>query len=660
MTGFIFLVLTILTGFCFVQLTIPELFNYNKSIPSFFVVFPAAAVSGTLITGWSTYIIGYCFSSTGDGLSFANPIIILCSIIFIIITTVTKKPQLKEHVSGLFSNMHIADTIILVFSIGWSSLIMIPAFRCIDGTYYIGDGVSGDFAIHLSLIRSFAYGNNFPTYYPFFAGEDIKYHFMYQFFIGNLEHMGIRPDISFNLLSIVFLTSMLMLLYSLSIKLFSRRTVGLLSVFFTAFRSSEAFLIYIIDIIRKSQPIFSTIISNMDYLGYTPSENWGLYAVNVYANQRHLIIGLCSILLVVMVFVEPINGESIISFKKLFFSKDAWYPSRVRIPVIIGIILGLTGFFNGSCVIGCLIVLFFLAIPSLHKIEYIITVVIATILSYIQVSFFTDKTPINLRFEPGYLIEDFTFIGILSFMTALFGVSFFLILFALIKFKKDYKWIIVSFLSPLAFAFTFRISMEIQSNHKFIIISCILCNIFIAELITMMIQRKEIASKTLAIILIIALTNTGIYELYVFTNRNRINNNRSISIKASDPVICWITENTNSNDIFLSGQYVLSEETIAGAMLFLGDTYFPWGAGYDIATRYTQVIQMYQSSTRDELIQLCSNNNIRYIIVDDSIRNNEQFTVNESLISETFECVFHYSDETDTEKIYDTTLLIEH
>lgn len=265
MTGLLFLILTILTGFCLVHLIIPELFIYNKSVPAVFAVFPAATVAGTLVAGWSAYIMGYCFSYTGDGLSIADPIIIVCSIIFITFTVITKKHQLKEHVAALFSNIHVSDIIVLVFSIGWSSLVMIPAFRYIDDAYYIGDGVSSDFAVHLSLIRSFAYGNNFPTYYPFFSGEDIKYHFMYQFFTGNLEHMGMRPDISFNLLSIVFLTSMLMLLYSLSIKLFDKRTVGLLSVFFTSFRSSEALLIYIIDIIRKSQPILSTLINNMNY-----------------------------------------------------------------------------------------------------------------------------------------------------------------------------------------------------------------------------------------------------------------------------------------------------------------------------------------------------------------------------------------------------------
>lgn len=361
-----------------------------------------------------------------------------------------------------------------------------------------------------------------------------------------------------------------------------------------------------------------------------------------------------------MLFIELFNVESNTAFINRFFSRDAWHPSRYRIPVVTGIILGLTGFFNGSCVIGGLIILFFLAIPSLHKLEYAITAITAIVLSYLQASFFTDKSPISLIFEPGYLIDDLSFSGICFFMITLFGVSFFLVIFALIKFKKNYKWILISFLSPLVFAFTFRISMEIQSNHKFVIISCILCNIFIAELITMVILHKGISTKILAIILIIALTSTGIYELYIFTNINQITNSKSKTFKADDPVICWITDNTNSNDIFLSGQYALSKETFAGAMLFLGDAYFPWGAGYDVNSRYAQVIRMFQSSTRDELIQLCSCNNIRYIIVDDSVRNNVDYSVNEALISDTFECVFSYTDGTDTENIYDTTLLIEH
>ena len=41
----------------------------------------------------------------------------------------------------------------------------------------------------------------------------MKYHFMFQFLAGNLEYLGMRLDIAYNLISILALTGFLMMLY---------------------------------------------------------------------------------------------------------------------------------------------------------------------------------------------------------------------------------------------------------------------------------------------------------------------------------------------------------------------------------------------------------------------------------------------------------------
>ena len=66
------------------------------------------------------------------------------------------------------------------------------------------------------MMRSFSKGNNFPTEYPHFGGQDVKYHFMFQFLVGNLEFLGIRLDFAYNIESVLALLGFLMLLYSIA------------------------------------------------------------------------------------------------------------------------------------------------------------------------------------------------------------------------------------------------------------------------------------------------------------------------------------------------------------------------------------------------------------------------------------------------------------
>ena len=70
--------------------------------------------------------------------------------------------------------------------------IMFYVFYIRDGILYSGFTVYGDYAPHTAMMRSFSMGENFPTQYPHFGGEDVKYHFMFQFLVGNLEFLGMR------------------------------------------------------------------------------------------------------------------------------------------------------------------------------------------------------------------------------------------------------------------------------------------------------------------------------------------------------------------------------------------------------------------------------------------------------------------------------------
>lgn len=80
------------------------------------------------------------------------------------------------------------------------------------------------------MMRSFSKGNNFPTEYPHFGGQDVKYHFMFQFLVGNLEFLGIRLDFAYNIESVLALLGFLMLLYSIAKRLTAGLAAGILTL----------------------------------------------------------------------------------------------------------------------------------------------------------------------------------------------------------------------------------------------------------------------------------------------------------------------------------------------------------------------------------------------------------------------------------------------
>lgn len=106
--------------------------------------------------------------------------------------------------------------------------MMFYVFRMKDGLLYSGFSVYGDYAPHTAMMRSFSRGNNSPTQYPHYGGQDVKYHFMFQFLVGNLEYLGLRLDLGYNLVSIMSLSGFLMVFYGISYRMFRVAIVLLL------------------------------------------------------------------------------------------------------------------------------------------------------------------------------------------------------------------------------------------------------------------------------------------------------------------------------------------------------------------------------------------------------------------------------------------------
>jgi hypothetical protein len=104
---------------------------------------------------------------------------------------------------AIFIKKDTALIIVIILAGAFAAYIMFSTFGYENGNIVIRDKLYSDFLSHIPLIRSFSMGDNFPPEYPHFPGEPIRYHFLFYFFVGMLEKIGLRIDIALNIMSVI-------------------------------------------------------------------------------------------------------------------------------------------------------------------------------------------------------------------------------------------------------------------------------------------------------------------------------------------------------------------------------------------------------------------------------------------------------------------------
>ena len=130
---------------------------------------------------------------------------------------------------------------------------------------------------------------------------------MFQFLVGNLEYLGLRLDLGYNLVSILSLVGFLMVLYGISYRMFKSFWAGAAAIVFFFFRSGTAFWRYLWEHLQAGD-LVRTLEENTAFIGYTTNENWGLWNFNVYLNQRHLAFGLLMAAVAVWIFMDWVEA----------------------------------------------------------------------------------------------------------------------------------------------------------------------------------------------------------------------------------------------------------------------------------------------------------------------------------------------------------------
>lgn len=311
------MILTFVSGFCICRKVFGRLFsamettfdNRKLRCSSLFLILPASFATGTLAMTWPVYILAYLFRNLSNGLLIANIIVMVSAAAYAAVCiligmrrrgekeTFGIKDSIILQLSKISTNEIIISATILIFCL----FLMYMTCYVTDGKLTVGLSVFGDFSPHIGMIRSFSRGGNLPTRYTVFADNDIKYHFMYEFLVGNLEFLGMRIDHAFNIVSAISLAGAYSMLYSLTVRLCGRKGGGALACLFMMFRSSFTFFVYAASIEEGS--VISTLLDNDMFIGSTENETWGLWNVNVFCNQRHLAFAMIVMFMMLHLFL---------------------------------------------------------------------------------------------------------------------------------------------------------------------------------------------------------------------------------------------------------------------------------------------------------------------------------------------------------------------
>jgi DNA-binding beta-propeller fold protein YncE len=274
----------------------------------------AAILVGLLVSSWFTYLAGLAFFWTPQPLLWAN-LLFFAGAVALLSWPKWKSRILKSTSSDAYpkrSNLYltrpegssIADWLLIAGYVVLVSWMMFASFSSSDGNLRIANAQYSDFGPNTAIMQSFAVGHNFPTEYPHFSGDRIRYHFLFYFQAGNLEFLGLNPPWSLNLLSISTLVAMLVILMTLGELLFNSRAVGRLGSLLFFFFGSLSYVPFL----HKQASVKAAIQAIRQHGDYLPSifpyrgDAWGTWSQVTYLNQRHFAFAI-GILLLVLVFL---------------------------------------------------------------------------------------------------------------------------------------------------------------------------------------------------------------------------------------------------------------------------------------------------------------------------------------------------------------------
>ena len=644
----------------------------------------AAILVGLLVSSWFTYLAGLAFFWTPQPLLWANLLFFVGAVALLswpkwkgrILKSTSVEAYSKR--SNLYltrpQGSSIADWLLIAGYMVLVSWMMFASFNTKEGKLQIANPEYSDFGPNTALIQSFAVGHNFPTEYPHFSGDRIRYHFLFYFQAGNLEFLGLNPAWSLNLLSITTLVAMLVIVMTLGEVLFNSRAVGRLgsllffffgSLSYAPFLQKQASVRAAIQAITHQRDYLQTIFP---YRG----EAWGTWSQVTYLNQRHFASAIGILLLVLLFLViryravaakraearasanttiaqpgeSPDTGTMPVTANQ-GATEDVREPQAempavaavtepsqetritrepfvATLPPFIfsGVLLGGLPMFNSAVFLTAAAVLgvLFLLFPLRGQMLVLaITAGVIALPQMLYLSTGSGRAQMPKLLHWGYTIDHPTVANVTKYLGFTFGFKWLLIALALVLAGSLQRRFFLAALSLIGVAFSFQFTIEVLANQKFLHIWVIIANLFVAfglwRLWRFSLGGTTLPGKFVAAVLFLLVIAGGIIDFFPIHNTGW-----SEVTYRNDPLIDWLKKNTTPRDIFLTDRFVNHPILMAGRRVFYGWPYYAWSAGYNASNRDRVYTELFESKDPWKVYHLLKENGISYVAYDNAVR----------------------------------------
>jgi sugar lactone lactonase YvrE len=639
-----------------------------------------AVLVGLLLSTWFTYVASWVFRRSHLPLLWGD----LCffAVALVSIWLLRRRDRDGKFIRPRTPGSALWDWITILAFLAFACWMMFATLDYKDGMLLIGNNEWSDFGPNTAIIQSFAVGHNFPTHYPHFSGETIRYHFLFYFQAGNLVFLGLSLPWSLNLLSIITLVSMLALLMALGQSLFGSRVVGRIGAALFFFHGTLSFVAFL-----RAQPsisaAFQTIRTLKDFLpsGYPyRGELWGIWTQVVYLNQRHFASAVGILLIVLLFLIDryrqhaaakaaaraaappapipaplpepvaealsteaslvPVEGDMVTPSPEVPLPPEPLptVPLSTRLKGLIGrvvifdqsflfagCLLGLLPFWNALVFTACFAILagLFLLFPCRRQmVALALTTALVALPQLIVLRSGGVPAPTHSFIHWGYIIEQPTLGKVIGYIGFSFGLKLALIATGLAFATWFQRRLFLTFCTLFAMTFCLELSIEILANHKYLNIWLILGNLFAAYGIWRLWRLRpawlRLASWPALLLITAGIVVGGAIDLFP------IHNSYWIQIKyGGDPLIKWLRENTRPHDVFLSDRLVNHQILLAGRRIFYGWPSFSWSAGYDTSRRDDEYRRLFESTDPYAVFRLLQKHHISYVAYDEGVRHGE-------------------------------------
>ena len=577
----------------------------------------AAILVGVLLSTWFTYLAGLAFAHTADALLWAD-------LLFFVVASgaifwLSRKPSKVDVIGPRAPGSSRWDWITLGALFAAVCVLLIGTLYVNkQGRLYLSGMEASDFAPQSAIAQSFAFGNNFPTQNPYFAGQPIDSSFLFYFQAGNLEFLGLNLAWSVNVLSVLGLASVLALVMTLGELLFTSRVVGRVGAALFFFTGSLAFIPFL-----RSHPSINEGLAAIVHLNkFLPSGySYGADACMpiAFVTHWHLPIAIGVFLLVLIFLVDQYRQagpcrQATVTYQtqnREARAKNALASGSTF--VFSGFLLGALPLWNTPVFIAAAAMLLLLLILFPYRLQMLLLGLISAALALPQIALLRLENIGTVGQPPSHSITN-----LISYVGFIFGVKWLLIVFALTVAAWFQRRFFIALCSLLLLALWRRLSTVTSASDNLLDIWLIVANLFAAYGLWRLWKLKTppIIGRVAAIVLIAIVVTGGVIDVFPIRNSAYVELNY-----VNDALVAWLPKNTKPKDVFLTDRFLNHSILLAGRKVFFGGRTSLWRP--DFANREPIYRQMFESKNPRRVVELLKENHIDFVAIDDGIRNGD-------------------------------------